>query len=262
MAGPRRSWPSSPPRAPSSSTLGRTSGSRTQASWARWYGTPHPAPELLGTAVYGLVERAETALTGARLIAVPGCYPTAAILASAPLLDAGLAERHLVVVDALSGASGAGSGLDRGPALRGARRRRDCLRPRRPPPHRRDGAGARCHGAVHAPPRADRSGPARDVLPARGTGRRREAAPRRPARRLRRGALRRRHRRPAAPEVGAGDQRGPRHRCGWTRAPAGWWPSARSTTSARAPPARRSSAPNVALGHDETAGLALAGVWP
>src|SRR5579871_658249 len=80
-------------------------------AWARWYGTAHPAPELLGTAVYGLVERARAALAGARLVAVPGCYPTAAILAAAPLLDAGLAERTSVVVDALSGASGAGSAL-------------------------------------------------------------------------------------------------------------------------------------------------------
>ncbi len=84
-------------------------------TWERWYHEPHHAPELLDRAVYGLVERSRDALKGASLVAVPGCYPTAAILAAGPLLDARLAERsQVVVVDALSGASGAGAGLSEG----------------------------------------------------------------------------------------------------------------------------------------------------
>jgi N-acetyl-gamma-glutamyl-phosphate reductase len=79
------------------------------ADWSRWYGTPHPAPALLGSAVYGLVERHRAALTGARTVAVPGCYPTAVGLALGPLVDAGLVGKGTVVVDALSGASGAGT---------------------------------------------------------------------------------------------------------------------------------------------------------
>jgi len=82
------------------------------AAWATWYGGPHPAPELVGTAVYGLVERHRERLRKAGTIAAPGCYPTAAILAMGPLCDAGLVGAGPIVVDALSGASGAGSGLD------------------------------------------------------------------------------------------------------------------------------------------------------
>jgi N-acetyl-gamma-glutamyl-phosphate reductase len=80
-------------------------------AWARWYGEPHGDPALLGRAAYGLVERHRDAIRAASLVAAPGCYPTAAILALGPLLDAGLATREHVVVDALSGASGAGAGL-------------------------------------------------------------------------------------------------------------------------------------------------------
>jgi N-acetyl-gamma-glutamyl-phosphate reductase len=69
-----------------------------------WYGAD-PEPELRARAVYGLPERHRDALRGARLVAVPGCYPTAAILAVAPLLD--LVDGPLVV-DAKSGVTGAG----------------------------------------------------------------------------------------------------------------------------------------------------------
>jgi N-acetyl-gamma-glutamyl-phosphate reductase len=79
------------------------------ASWEQWYGVAHPAPELLGSAVYGLVERHRAAIAASRLIAVPGCYPTATVLALAPLVDAGLAVGGPCIVDALSGASGAGA---------------------------------------------------------------------------------------------------------------------------------------------------------
>ncbi len=77
-------------------------------TYARWYGGGHSAPELLARSVYGLVERHRAELAGATLIAAPGCYPTATSLALGPFLDAGVVERSGVVVNALSGASGAG----------------------------------------------------------------------------------------------------------------------------------------------------------
>lgn len=73
-----------------------------------WYGHDHLSAALLASAVYGLVERHRDELRGARLIAVPGCYPTACALALGPFCDEGLIERDHVVVNALSGASGAG----------------------------------------------------------------------------------------------------------------------------------------------------------
>jgi N-acetyl-gamma-glutamyl-phosphate reductase len=73
-----------------------------------WYGKNHSSPALLSDSVYGLVERHREELSGARLIAVPGCYPTATALALGPFLDAGLVEREGLVVNALSGVSGAG----------------------------------------------------------------------------------------------------------------------------------------------------------
>ena len=76
--------------------------------YVTWYGDAHRAPELLACAVYGLVERHRAALVGATLIAAPGCYPTASALALGPFLDRGLVERRGIVVNALSGASGAG----------------------------------------------------------------------------------------------------------------------------------------------------------
>lgn len=73
-----------------------------------WYAHEHTAPALLEEAVYGLVERHRKDLPGAGLIAVPGCYPTASILALGPFLDHGVIERDHLVINALSGASGAG----------------------------------------------------------------------------------------------------------------------------------------------------------
>lgn len=81
--------------------------------YAQWYG-PHAAPEILADAVYGLVERHRAALKSARLVAVPGCYPTASILALAPLLDAELIAPDGIIVDAKSGVSGAGREPSRG----------------------------------------------------------------------------------------------------------------------------------------------------
>lgn len=76
-----------------------------------WYGYEHPAPELLRESVYGLTERAREKLRGARLVANPGCYPTAALLALAPALEHGLVGGDLIV-DAKSGVSGAGHAVD------------------------------------------------------------------------------------------------------------------------------------------------------
>jgi N-acetyl-gamma-glutamyl-phosphate reductase len=80
---------------------------RDRAAYEQWYG-PHAAPELLGEARYGLVELHRDELRGARLVAVPGCYPTASILPLAPLLARGLIAPEGIVVDAKSGVSGAG----------------------------------------------------------------------------------------------------------------------------------------------------------
>jgi N-acetyl-gamma-glutamyl-phosphate reductase len=79
--------------------------------YPRWYGYEHPAPELLAKAVYGLTERARPRLRGAKLVANPGCYPTAALLALAPAVEGGLLTDG-IVVDAKSGVSGAGHSLD------------------------------------------------------------------------------------------------------------------------------------------------------
>jgi N-acetyl-gamma-glutamyl-phosphate reductase len=77
-------------------------------AYPRWYGEAHAAPELLGRFVYGLPELFGAALDGATLVAAPGCYPTAAALALAPLVRAGVVETSGIVVDAASGVSGAG----------------------------------------------------------------------------------------------------------------------------------------------------------
>jgi N-acetyl-gamma-glutamyl-phosphate reductase len=77
--------------------------------WEAWYGEPHHHPELLGTFAYGLPELFADELVGARRVAAPGCYPTAAGLALAPFVRAGAVEDRGVVVDAASGVSGAGA---------------------------------------------------------------------------------------------------------------------------------------------------------
>ena len=76
-------------------------------AYRHWYGVEHPSPDLLGEAVYAMVELERERLTGANLISVPGCYPTATLLACVPALRAGLIEPD-IVVDAKSGVSGAG----------------------------------------------------------------------------------------------------------------------------------------------------------
>lgn len=84
---------------------------RDPALYLSWYGYPHPAPSLLAEAVYGITEFARERLRGARLVANPGCYPIAALLALAPAVRAGLVGSD-IVVDAKSGVSGAGHTVD------------------------------------------------------------------------------------------------------------------------------------------------------
>jgi N-acetyl-gamma-glutamyl-phosphate reductase len=81
------------------------------ALYPTWYGEAHACPELLKEAVYGLPELHRSALTSATLIAVPGCYPTAATLALAPLIKSGVMATKGVIVDAACGVSGAGRTL-------------------------------------------------------------------------------------------------------------------------------------------------------
>ena len=90
---------------------------RDADEWSRWYGQPHGAPELLEQAVYGLPEVNREAIRSARLIAVPGCYPTATQLGFLPLLEAGLADSSRLIADCKSGVSGAGRGASVGSLL-------------------------------------------------------------------------------------------------------------------------------------------------
>ena len=76
--------------------------------WERWYQEPHASPELLAEAVYGLPEVHREAIRGARLVANPGCYPTAVTLGFLPLLEQDLIEPDWLIADAKSGVSGAG----------------------------------------------------------------------------------------------------------------------------------------------------------
>ncbi|HEY8758405.1 MAG TPA: N-acetyl-gamma-glutamyl-phosphate reductase [Candidatus Limnocylindria bacterium] len=80
-------------------------------AYTKWYGYTHPAPELLAESVYGLTELARAALPKARIVANPGCYPTASILALAPAAAAKLIGPD-IIVDAKSGVSGAGHVVD------------------------------------------------------------------------------------------------------------------------------------------------------
>jgi N-acetyl-gamma-glutamyl-phosphate reductase len=73
-----------------------------------WYGEAHAAPDLLTEFVYGLPELHRADIIGAKAVAAPGCYPTTAALALAPLLRDQLVEANGIIVDAASGASGAG----------------------------------------------------------------------------------------------------------------------------------------------------------
>ena len=81
---------------------------RDIAEWERWYKTKHAAPELVREAVYGLPEVNREGIRKARLIANPGCYPTAVQLGFLPLVEAGVVDCDHLIADAKSGVSGAG----------------------------------------------------------------------------------------------------------------------------------------------------------
>jgi N-acetyl-gamma-glutamyl-phosphate reductase len=82
---------------------------RTPENYTAWYKEPHTQPDLLKEAAYGLPEFCRERIPGARLVANPGCYPTAANLAIRPLIEAGVIDRGTgIVCDAKSGVSGAG----------------------------------------------------------------------------------------------------------------------------------------------------------
>ncbi len=81
--------------------------------YEQWYQTTHPHPDILQKAVYGLPEFHRSAISKSQLVAVPGCYPTVAILQLAPFVSQQLIESNSIIIDAKSGVSGAG----RSPAL-------------------------------------------------------------------------------------------------------------------------------------------------
>ncbi len=76
-----------------------------------WYGVAHPDPERLGRVPYGLCEFFRDQIRGASIVANPGCYPTAALLATLPLVRSGMLDASSLVIDAKSGISGAGRTL-------------------------------------------------------------------------------------------------------------------------------------------------------
>jgi len=84
---------------------------RDPATYKTWYGHEHKALDLQAEAVYGLTEHYRAAIRDARLVACPGCYPTAALLALLPVVAAGQIDADDIVIDAKSGVSGAGRGL-------------------------------------------------------------------------------------------------------------------------------------------------------
>ena len=234
------------------------------ALYPRWYGFDHDQPALLAEAVYGLPERHRAELKGARLVATPGCYVTAATLALAPLLDAELLEPTGVIVDAASGVSGAGRAATRHQRLLHRRRELRRLRPARPPPHAGDRAEPRRPGAVHAAPGADEPGHPGHLL--RPAGRRcggldaaaRCAELRRAyaASRSSSSSTARRRRRPrSAPTP-------PTSRPATTSAPATSSPCAALDNLTKGASGGALQSANVALGLDETAGLPLVGVAP
>ncbi len=81
---------------------------RDIAEWEKWYGTRHASPDLVAQAVYGLPEIHRERIRKARVIANPGCYPTAVQLGFAPLIQSGAIDLGHLIADAKSGVSGAG----------------------------------------------------------------------------------------------------------------------------------------------------------
>ena len=174
--------------------------------YPQWYHEPHQCPELLPEFAYGLPELYRDAIIGSSAVAVPGCYPTAASLALAPLVREGVVEPSGIIVDAASGVSGAGVGLKENTAF--------CtvdedfvayglLDHRHTPEMEQVHRGER---AVHAAPRTDESGHPGHLL--RAAGRRHHTDDRIAARGVgacvRQRAL---HRRAACVAVDEGDAR-------------------------------------------------------
>ncbi|MFC6670748.1 N-acetyl-gamma-glutamyl-phosphate reductase [Marinobacterium aestuariivivens] len=85
--------------------------------WSRWYGMEHTAPALAAEAVYGLPEVNREQIRSARMIACPGCYPTAVQLGYLPLVENGLIDHRRLIADCKSGVSGAGRGASVGTLL-------------------------------------------------------------------------------------------------------------------------------------------------
>ncbi len=81
---------------------------KNSEAYETWYQTPHTHPELLQEAVYGLPELHRSTISKSPMVAVPGCYPTAAILQMAPLIKEALLSTDPIIIDAKSGVSGAG----------------------------------------------------------------------------------------------------------------------------------------------------------
>lgn len=81
---------------------------KAAAVYKEFYDHDHPAPDLLKQSVYGLPEIHREQIRGAKLVACPGCYPTSIILGVAPALEGGLAKSDGIIVNSLSGVSGAG----------------------------------------------------------------------------------------------------------------------------------------------------------
>lgn len=87
------------------------------AEWEKWYGMSHGSPDLVAEAVYGLPEINREAIRGARLVANPGCYPTAVQLGFLPLIEAGAVDLSSLIADCKSGVSGAGRKAEVGALL-------------------------------------------------------------------------------------------------------------------------------------------------
>jgi N-acetyl-gamma-glutamyl-phosphate reductase len=81
---------------------------RNVAVWEQWYGMKHVCPDLVSQAVYGLPEVNRAQIRDARIVANPGCYPTAVQLGFLPLVEAGIVDLDHLIADAKSGVSGAG----------------------------------------------------------------------------------------------------------------------------------------------------------
>ena len=85
---------------------------KDSAEWEQWYGMPHACEDILAEAVYGLPEINRDAVRNAKVVANPGCYPTAVGLGFLPLIENGLIDDQHLVADAKSGVSGAGRGAN------------------------------------------------------------------------------------------------------------------------------------------------------